>query len=95
VTPRDEFARVVYRSGDGHIHELYYKTGQGWGHADLSAATNASAAAGDPAAYVYRSGDGHTHELYYKTSRRPHVRAGGSGGLTARPIHQHQSRPHP
>ena len=76
-TPFDSFARVVYRSGDGHIHELAHRSGAGWSHADLTAITGAPAAVDDPAAYVtsadetahvvYRGGDGHVHELAYRT----------------------------
>src|SRR5262249_32841508 len=66
---------VVYRGVDGHIHELGYTLGanQKWGHFDLSAATGAPAAAGDPNGYVfvaedrqhvgYRGVDGHIPEL--------------------------------
>jgi hypothetical protein len=35
VTPFDSVARVVYRSADGHVHELFYSPPVGWGHADL------------------------------------------------------------
>ena len=62
--------RVVYRGVDGHIHELYLKDGQ-WSHFDITAATGAPTAAGEPFGYVggvprvvYRGVDGHIHELY-------------------------------
>ncbi len=65
---------VVYRGGDGHIHELWWGA-DGWHHGDLSAVTGAPGAAGDPTGYmfdaqgtqhvVYRGGDGHIHELWW------------------------------
>ncbi len=79
---------VVYRSGDSHIRELWWDAAGGWHHGDLTAATGAPAAAGDPAGYmfdvqgtqhvVYRSGNGHIQELWWDA-------AGGwqSGDLTA------------
>jgi catechol 2,3-dioxygenase-like lactoylglutathione lyase family enzyme len=64
---------VVYRSTDGHVHELGASLGGIWGHFDLTAMTGAPAAAGDPAGYVfdaenrqhvvYRGADGHVLEL--------------------------------
>ena len=69
---------VVYRGVDGHIHELWYGPSSGRRHNDLSAATGAPAAAGDPAGYnysvdgtehvVYRGVDGHIHELWFRPS---------------------------
>ena len=68
---------IVYRGTDGHIHELGYTPGPGaaWGHFDLSAATSAPPAAGDPDGYVFKAEnrqhvvylgtDGHIHELGY------------------------------
>jgi len=65
---------VVYRSGDGHIRELWWSD-EGWHQNDLTAATGAAGAAGDPAGYmfdaqgtqhvVYRSSDGHINELWW------------------------------
>src|SRR5262249_48334818 len=65
---------VVYRGGDGHVHELWWSESSGWQRNDLTAAPGAPAAAGDPAGYmfdaqgtqhvVYRGGDGHIHELW-------------------------------
>jgi len=62
--------RVVYRALDGHIHEL--SVTNNWSHFDITTATNAPAAAGEPMGYVgggvprvvYRGVDGHIHELY-------------------------------
>jgi hypothetical protein len=65
---------VVYRSQDGHIHELWWQNGA-WNTDDITASTSAPAAAGDPSGYmfdaqgsqhvVYRSQDGHIHELWW------------------------------
>jgi hypothetical protein len=65
---------VVYRSGDGHIHELYWLDAA-WHTDDITASAAAPAAVGDPSGYmfdaqgsqhvVYRSGDGHIHELWW------------------------------
>ncbi|WP_051973177.1 S8 family serine peptidase [Cryobacterium sp. MLB-32] len=79
VTGQDSCARVVYRSRDGHLNELFYLGGStSWGHGDLTALTLAPSAAGqpavcethltgqDPCARVeYRGADGHVHELFY------------------------------
>jgi hypothetical protein len=66
--------QVVYLTGDGHIHELYVRTGGNWAHADLTQLAGAPPAAGTSlAAYGWESGDckqvvyltidGHVHEL--------------------------------
>lgn len=44
----DGFHHVVYGSGNGHLHELWWQGQGGVGHGDLTAAANAVAAAGDP-----------------------------------------------
>ena len=69
--------RVVYRALDGHIHELSVTSN--WSHFDITAATNAPAAAGEPMGYVgdvprvvYRGVDGHIHELYLKDGQWSH-----------------------
>ena len=69
--------RVVYRAADGHIHEL--SVTNDWSHFDITAATNAPAAAGEPFGYmadvprvVYRGVDGHIHELYLKDGQWKH-----------------------
>ena len=64
---------VVYRGTDNDIHELYWENG-GWSLNDLTAGTNAPAAAGDPNGYVfdaqeqmhvvYPSADGHIDEFW-------------------------------
>jgi len=68
---------VIYRGADNDIHELYWQDGA-WGVNDLTAATNATAAAGDPNGYafaangtsgmhvVYRGVDNDVHELYWQ-----------------------------
>ena len=65
--------QVVYRTGDGHIHELYVVKGGAWRHVDLTAMTGAPAArslnngysweAGQSKQVVYETHDGHIHEL--------------------------------
>ena len=67
----DNSAHIVYRSADGHIHELQAKNG--WTHTDLTADVGAPLAAGDPTGYaweklksqhvIYEGTDGHLHEL--------------------------------
>ena len=62
-----------YRGTDNDIHELGWDT-SGWQTNDLTAATGAIAAAGDPAGYVfaaqgtqhvvYRGTDNHVRELW-------------------------------
>src|SRR4051794_10490228 len=63
LTPFDGLSRVVYRDGNGHMHELYAQSGQSWGYADLSAVTGAPPAAGDPVAYITPS-DGFARVVY-------------------------------
>lgn len=66
---------VFFRSADGHIHELRSDAaGTSWQYQDLTAATGAPAAVGNPAGYpflgqktlhvVYRSADGTIQELW-------------------------------
>jgi hypothetical protein len=66
---------VFFRSANGHIHELKSDAAAAsWQHQDLTAATGAPAAAGNPSAYpflgqktlhvVYWSADGVIHELW-------------------------------
>ena len=80
VTPWNNQQHVNYIGQDGHVHELVYKDGSGWGHTDLSQsahATNALPLAGSPLdGYAtpwnnqqhvnYIGQDGHVHELVYK-----------------------------
>ncbi len=69
---RDETARVVYRSDDGHVHEISRALGGGWSAGDLTDISGAAAASGDPHGYVssggtcrvvYRDADGQIHEI--------------------------------
>ena len=74
----DRTQHVVYRSPspnlyDRHIHELWFNGV--WHHNDLTLATGAPGAVGNPAGYtwdvdrtqhvVYRGSDGHIHELWF------------------------------
>ena len=72
------YQHVVYLTGDGHVHELYYPlgaTGPKWATTDVIAQADASAAVAGSALtswadahyqhVVYLTGDGHVHELYY------------------------------
>jgi hypothetical protein len=70
--PTDGTHHVIYRSGNGHLHELWWTSGAP-GQGDLT--PYGPAAVGDPAAYfvaadqthhvIYRSSDGHLHELVW------------------------------
>jgi hypothetical protein len=74
---------VIFRSGDGHIHELWWNAAEGWHNSNLSALTHAPAAAGVPTGYVfaaqssqhviYRGHNGHIHELWWATASGWHV----------------------
>jgi catechol 2,3-dioxygenase-like lactoylglutathione lyase family enzyme len=72
---------VCYRTAEGDVVQLYakYKGTDGWHHEDLTAATKAPKAAGDPSGYrlresalrgittqhvVYRGEEGDVHELF-------------------------------
>jgi hypothetical protein len=74
----DSTQHVIYRGTDGHIHELWFSLGGGWGHNDLMqepAVVGTPNAVGDPAGYtwdvdktqhvVYHGTDGHIHELWF------------------------------
>lgn len=79
-TPAGSTSRVLFRSADGHLHEIYLPQGQAWQHYDLTEGCGAPAAAGDPHAFVsgdtltarvtYRSADGHIHELFLPPGQR-------------------------
>jgi hypothetical protein len=73
----DGINAVVYRSADGHIHELML-IGNQWGRSDLTVASGAPPAVGSPSAYarsdgynvvVYRGTDNHIHELLWTGTR--------------------------
>ncbi|MET0552838.1 MAG: metallophosphoesterase [Vicinamibacteria bacterium] len=65
---------VVYRDGDGRLHELWQKGAES-GTSDLTALAGAARATGDPALYfdpvggvqvaLYRGSDGHVQSLYW------------------------------
>ena len=68
--------QVVFRTLDGHIHELYVRLGGEWSHEDLTAIAAAppsnlydegihafSWEAGNAKQVVYKTSDGHLHEL--------------------------------
>jgi hypothetical protein len=73
---KDETQHIVYRGNDNHIHELWFRKGADWAHADLSRQTDAVAAVGKPVGYVWESdqsqhviylgADNHVHELWNK-----------------------------
>jgi catechol 2,3-dioxygenase-like lactoylglutathione lyase family enzyme len=65
---------VIYRGVDDQVHELYFSAKEAkWLHTNLTAATKATKAAGNPAGYVfdntqhvvYRGVDDQVHELYF------------------------------
>jgi len=71
---------VIYRSSDGHVHELYVGDRPGkWSHNDLTAEARGPQAAGDPSAYreqkenvqhvFYRSKEGAVIDLYRSRAR--------------------------
>ena len=67
---------VVYRDGARHLIELWWAAASGWSSGDLTAASAAPDAAGDPAGFAYTPGnsqhvfycaaDGHVHELSWR-----------------------------
>jgi hypothetical protein len=69
---------VVYNSGDGHIQELWWRADGRVHHNDLTSATDATRAAGDPSGYVFAAQgtqhvvycgvDSHIHELWWRAS---------------------------
>jgi hypothetical protein len=75
----DKTEHVFYRSTDGNIHELWFQNGQ-WRHSDLTCATSAPTAVGDPYGYtwggtqhvIYRSADSHIHELWFQNDQWRH-----------------------
>jgi hypothetical protein len=72
----DGTQHVVYRSGDGHVHELWSDGDSNWHLSHLTEATGAPLAASAPSGYtwdvdntqhvVYQGQDGGVHELWYR-----------------------------
>jgi hypothetical protein len=66
---------VVYRAADNHVYELWWDSAGGWHAHDLTAASGATLADGDPVGYVfkaeatqhvvYRAENGHIQELWW------------------------------
>ena len=71
----DDSNHIVYRGHQGQIHDLCFIRGQGRVHTNLSAATGAPTAMGDPSVHIfhvfpsrhvmYRGADGHIHDIYW------------------------------
>ena len=69
----------LFRTGNGHIHALWFSFENGWHHEDRTAMLGAPASVGDPAAYafthegrnlveqhnLFRTGNGHIHALWF------------------------------
>ena len=74
-----DIQHVVYRSNNGHIHELYWSPDR-WRDHNLTVASGAPIAVGDPMGYVFagiqhvvfRSADGHIHELWWSNDGKWH-----------------------
>jgi hypothetical protein len=74
--PRYDSHQVLYRSSDGHIHELFWIGASPVTHLDVTVKVGAPPAASDPVGYysagldtkhiVYRSQDGHLHDISWK-----------------------------
>ncbi len=72
----DKTQHVIYRGMDDKIHELYYKTGVGWRHNNLTNIGNAPLALNTPFGYssitggtqhiIFRNPGGNISELSYK-----------------------------
>jgi hypothetical protein len=75
-----QVARVIYRAGNGHIHEVRLED-DSWKKADLSDLAGAPAAAGDPFIYVTRDGSAEiTRVVYLGSDAHIHeIRLEGSG----------------
>jgi len=65
---------TIYRSADGHVHDLYWSTGA-VGHDNITGSIGAPRAAGEPRGalladginhVIYRTGDGHLHTLWWR-----------------------------
>jgi hypothetical protein len=73
---------VIYRSSNGHIHELWWFPKGAPHNGDLTAATGAPLTAGNPSGYmfeaegtqhvVYRGQDAHIHEIWWNAQGNHH-----------------------
>ncbi len=69
----------LFRTGDGHIHALWFNFESGWHHEDRTAMLGGTAGGGRPVGYaftherrnlaeqhnLFRTGDGHIHALWF------------------------------
>src|SRR5207247_1739888 len=62
---------VVYRGTDNHIYQLW-RDPTDWRISDLTAATGAAPAAGDPAGYAFEADGGRQHVVYRGTDDHVH-----------------------
>ena len=93
VLPGLGVSNIVYRSGDGHLHELWNNGGTDSGTSDLTKLAGAPSAAGDPFAYadhtrnteilLFRSGDGRVRSLYWSAGPVGHDDLSGTAGSPA------------
>ena len=78
---RRPYQHVVYLTGDGHVHEMYFRIGgRKWSHGDLTATLGAPPAAAGSALtswtdahyqhVVYLTVDGRVHEMYFPIGGR-------------------------
>ena len=83
---------TIYRSADGHVHDLYWSTGA-VGHDNITGSIGAPRAAGEPRGalladginhVIYRTGDGHLHALWW-TGGSPAGHEDMTAGLSAPP----------
>jgi len=89
LAPSISVDNVLFRSPDGHLHELWRQPGD-HGTSDLTELAGAPPAASNPASYLnprvpevvlpYRGTDGHVHTLYWLTGAVGHDNLSGSAG---------------
>ncbi len=93
VLPGLGLSNIAYRSGDGHLRELWSDGAQDSGTSDLTALAGAPSAAGNPFAYadhtrkteilLFRSSDGRVRSLYWSTGAVGHDDLSGTAGSPA------------
>jgi hypothetical protein len=67
--PQDQSSHVIYRTSNGHLHELTWIGPGAAGHTDLTTATwNTPASGGDPASYRFAYNGTSWHVIYRDTS---------------------------